>query len=118
MMRQQQGVASQFGKYGVACIASRSLQSRSGGGINRNTAGDERHPQAATIVAAELSPGIGIGRQAVMNVDGLQALAQPQRHQGMQQDDGIAATGEADRQAPFRIEAGGEKGADPLREVS
>ena len=53
-----------------------------------------------------------------MNVDGLQALAQPQRHQGMQQDDGIAATGEADRQAPFRIEAGGEKGADPLREVS
>ena len=30
----------------------------------------------------------------------------------MQQDDGIAATGEADRQAPFRAEAGGEKGAE------
>jgi hypothetical protein len=36
----------------------------------------------------------------------------------MQQDDGIAATGQTDRQAPIRGEAGGEKGADPLRQVS
>mgnify|MGYP002136366403 CR=1 FL=1 len=48
----------------------------------------------------------------------LQALAQPQRHQGMQQDDGIATTGQTDRQQPIRGETGGEKGADPLREVS
>ncbi len=54
----------------------------------------------------------------MMHVDGLQATDLPQSHQHVQQDDRVATTGEANRQPLFRCKAGGEKSADPLRQVN
>ena len=54
----------------------------------------------------------------MMDMDGVEPAGTAQPGQQMQQDDRVATAGEADRQALVRRQAGGEKGADPLRELS
>lgn len=74
--------------------------------------------QIPAIAGAEIGPGIGIGRQTMMDMDGGKPAIQWQTAQDMGQDDRIAAAGQGEAKALLRRQAGGEKGADPLDQIS
>jgi hypothetical protein len=60
-MSQQQGVASQLAECSVTRIAGRCLQPQASRRINRHPASDERHPEATTIVSAEVAQASAFG---------------------------------------------------------
>ena len=54
----------------------------------------------------------------MMDVNGIKPSGKSKPGQQMHQDDRVATTGKPDRKAFIRGKTGGEKGADPCRQIS
>jgi len=113
VLRQQQDFSSTGGEGGVTGGTGSGLKTESALPIDRYTGNRQWHRQAFAVSGTEIRPGIGIGRQAVMDVNGRQAFAQAKLFQDMQQDDGVTTTGKADAETFGRRQTSGEKIADP-----
>ncbi|MPN19266.1 hypothetical protein SDC9_166633 [bioreactor metagenome] len=118
MVGKQQPFPGYLRKSRIAGIAGSCLDTEAGSAIDRYMTNDERHPQAAAIVAAKGCPAIGIGRQAMMHMHGLQRVTPLRLGEDMQQDDGVTATGQPHRKGGTGRDAGGKHIADPLPQIN
>jgi len=80
--------------------------------------GEAANGREALTLAAEQRPDVLLLDIRMPVMDGIEAAGVAEPGQQMQQDHRVAATGKPDRQTVIRPQAGGEKGADPLRQIS
>ena len=114
MVSEQQHVVGAARKYLIACRTRGRFKTKAAVAVDGDLLVSQRDTEAPAIVGAETGPVIGIRRQAMMNVYRLQALAQVELGQDMQEDDRVAATRKADCEPPVSCCAGREKGGDPI----
>jgi len=82
---------------------------------------DMRHPaskpETLAVVRAESDPTPGIRRQPVVDMNGIELLAETEFDEDVHEYDRIAAAGKADAQALVTAGPGCEKRSDPSREI-
>ena len=112
VMGQRQPVGRALGEHRMAQTPCRRFQPLTAGTGYFDANDVERHTIAATERGAESGPGVGIGTQAVMDMNRREIEGQSRRAQAIervQQHDRVAATGQADAQACSRRQASGQE---------
>ncbi len=118
MLGEQQATGSTVGKGGITRPTGCRLEALSGPQADRDPAHVQRNTQIPTIAGTEISPGVGVGRQAMMDMNGGETTGKREPAQNMGQNDRIAAAGKSDAKALMQRQAGGQESADPLAEIS
>ncbi len=117
MLRQKKAATGAFGKRRITRGTSRCLQTKPGRRIYRDMADGQRNTEQLAIASAELRPGVSIGRQCVMDMNGRKPT-EAKTTQYMEKNDGITTSGQPHPEVGIRLEAGGEKNAYPHPKIS
>lgn len=118
MLRKQQGVGIGPCITGITSLARSRFKAERAMSINLNPMDLAGNTQSTAQIAAKGSPAIRLGRNTVMDMQGRKPPCETQSTQEMQQNHRITPTRESNAEAFIRRQPGGEKIADPGRQVS
>lgn len=117
MLRQQKTITETIGKSRISGGTGSCFQTKPGRHINRDMASHQPDAKPLAIPCTEFRPGIGIGRQPMMDVNG-RDLAEAETAQNMEKDNRVTTAGQPYPKAGIRLETGGEKSAYPFPKIS
>jgi len=118
MMRQQNAINVSLTKYLITRRPRRGLKPQTAPETHGNPANGERNAQAIAIGGTKIRPCIGVGRKPMMDMHRREGKTWSETVQKMRQNNRVAPTREPHAKTLSGFQAGGEKNADPLDEIS
>jgi len=117
-MAEQQNVSGHAGKHLVTRRTGRCFKTEAAVTLDLDMRHPASKPETLTVVRAESGPAPGIWRQPVVDMNGIESVAETEFDEDVHEYDRIAAAGKADAQALIASRLGSEKRGNPGRETT